>query len=232
MATAGSPIGLIMNAFCQSHRRSTRAARARLEGSGVIAAVFVISLLIAPSGGTQMLASNVGAIRPNIIIIFTDDLGYGDLGCYGHSTIRTPHLDRMAREGLRFTDFYAAAPVCTPSRAALLTGCYAVRSGMCQMPGTRGVLFPDSKGGLPAGEITLAEVLKTAGYATAHIGKWHLGIHEGSRPQDQGFDYTFGLLYSNDMLLFHLARDPGENFNVAASRPAVIRGDCRGRGRA
>jgi arylsulfatase A-like enzyme len=130
---------------------------------------------------------------PNVIIIFADDLGYGDLGCYGHPSIRTPHLDRMATEGLRFTDFYAAAAVCTPSRAALLTGRYAVRSGM------NAVLFPNSKGGLPPGEITLAEALKPAGYATAHIGKWHLGIHEGSRPQDQGFDYTYGLPYSNDM---------------------------------
>jgi arylsulfatase A len=137
--------------------------------------------------------------KPNIVVIFADDLGYGDLGCYGHPSIRTPHLDRMAAEGIRFTDFYAAAPVCTPSRAALLTGRHAIRSGMCQMPGTRGVLFPDSKGGLPPGEITLAEALKTAGYATGHFGKWHLGIHEGSRPQEQGFDCSYGLPYSNDM---------------------------------
>jgi arylsulfatase A len=139
------------------------------------------------------------AVGPNVVIIFTDDLGYGDLGCYGHPSIRTPHLDRMAAEGMRFTDFYVAAPVCTPSRAALLTGRHAIRSGMCQMPGTRGVLFPDSKGGLPPEEITLAKVLKAAGYATAHIGKWHLGIHEGSRPQEHGFDYSYGLPYSNDM---------------------------------
>lgn len=136
---------------------------------------------------------------PNIVILFADDLGYGDLGCYGHPTIRTPHLDQMASEGVRFTDFYTAAPVCTPSRAALLTGRHAIRSGMIQMPGTRGVLFPDSKGGLPPEEITLAEALKPAGYVTAHIGKWHLGIHEGSRPGDQGFDFSYGLPYSNDM---------------------------------
>jgi len=132
----------------------------------------------------------------NIVIIYADDLGYGDLGCYGSPVIRTPHLDRMADEGLRFTDFYSGAAVCTPSRAALLTGRYPVRSGMA---GPRVVLFPNSKGGLPTTEITLAEALKTAGYATAHIGKWHLGIHEGARPQDQGFDETYGLPYSNDM---------------------------------
>jgi arylsulfatase A-like enzyme len=136
------------------------------------------------------------AVKPNIVIIYSDDLGYGDLGCYGSPVIRTPHLDRMAAEGLRFTDFYSGAEVCTPSRAALLTGRYALRSGMAS---PRRVLFPESKGGLPPAEVTLAESLKTAGYATAHIGKWHLGIHEGSRPQDQGFDETFGLPYSNDM---------------------------------
>ena len=133
--------------------------------------------------------------RPNIVIIYADDLGYGDLGCYGSPTIATPNLDRMAAEGLRFTDFYSAAEVCTPSRAALLTGRYPIRSGMV---GKRRVLFPNSKGGLPAAEITLAEALKEKGYATAQIGKWHLGIHEGSRPQEQGFDLSFGLPYSND----------------------------------
>jgi arylsulfatase A-like enzyme len=134
--------------------------------------------------------------KPNVIIIFADDLGYGDLGCYGSPTIRTPHLDRMAAEGLRFTDFYSAAEVCTPSRAALLTGRLPIRSGMC---GNRRVLFPGSKGGLPPAEITLAEALRDQGYATAQIGKWHLGIHEGARPLDQGFQYQFGLPYSNDM---------------------------------
>lgn len=142
------------------------------------------------------LAAAESARPPNVVIIFADDLGYGDLGCYGNPSIRTPHLDQLAATGLRFTDFYSAAEVCTPSRAALLTGRYPVRNGMA---GERRVLFPNSKGGLPRDEITLAEALKSKGYATAHIGKWHLGIHEGGRPQDQGFDYTLGLPYSNDM---------------------------------
>ncbi len=133
---------------------------------------------------------------PNIVIIFADDLGYGDLGCYGSPTIRTPHLDTMAREGLRFTDFYAAAPVCSPSRAALLTGRYPIRSGMY---GERDVLFPGSPGGLPREEITIATALKARGYATAHVGKWHLGIVPGTRPHDHGFEQSFGLPYSNDM---------------------------------
>lgn len=135
--------------------------------------------------------------KPNVILITADDLGYGDLGCYGAPAIRTPNLDRMAAEGLRFTDFYSAAEVCTPSRAALLTGRYPLRSGMCG--NERRVLFPESKGGLPAEEVTLAEALKAAGYSTRHIGKWHLGHHAGSRPMDQGFDGFFGLPYSNDM---------------------------------
>jgi arylsulfatase A-like enzyme len=133
---------------------------------------------------------------PNILIIFADDLGYGDLGCQGHPTINTPHLDRLAASGKRFTDFYVASGVCSPSRAALLTGRYPIRSGMY---GVRGVLFPDSKGGLPDEEVTLAELLRDQGYATAHIGKWHLGVHPGSRPHDQGFDFSFGIPYSNDM---------------------------------
>ncbi|MFM2171935.1 MAG: Arylsulfatase [Verrucomicrobiota bacterium] len=137
------------------------------------------------------------AAKPNVILIFADDLGYADLGCYGAEKIRTPHLDRMAAEGVRFTDFYSAAEVCTPSRAALLTGRYPLRSGMCG--DVERVLFPNSEGGLPPAEITIAEALRGEGYSSMHIGKWHLGIHEGSRPLDQGFDHSFGLPYSNDM---------------------------------
>jgi arylsulfatase A-like enzyme len=144
--------------------------------------------------------------KPNIVVIFCDDLGYGDLGCYGHPSIRTPNLDRMAAEGMRFTDFYSAAPVCTPSRAALLTGRYAARSGMASEK--RRVLFPDSTGGLPANEITIAEALKTKGYVTAAIGKWHLGHRTEHLPTRHGFDSFFGLPYSNDM-----DGVPGSKFN-------------------
>lgn len=134
---------------------------------------------------------------PNVVIIFADDLGYGDLSCYGHPTIRTPHLDRMAAEGMRFTQFYAAASVCTPSRAGLMTGRYPVRSGMCG--DRRRVLFPDSQGGLPASELTIAELLKARGYATAAVGKWHLGHRPEYLPTRHGFDQYFGIPYSNDM---------------------------------
>jgi arylsulfatase A-like enzyme len=135
---------------------------------------------------------------PNFILIFADDLGYGDLGCYNpSSTIRTPRLDRMAAEGVRFTDFYSAAPVCTPSRAALMTGCYPIRVGMSDMP--RLVLFPDSKEGLHPDEVTIAEILKARGYATACVGKWHLGHLPPFLPTRQGFDSYFGIPYSNDM---------------------------------
>jgi arylsulfatase A-like enzyme len=115
---------------------------------------------------------------------------------FGHPTIRTPNLDRMASEGQKWTSFYVAAPVCTPSRAALLTGRLAIRTGMCS--DKRRVLFPDSKGGLPEKESTIASVLKTAGYATACIGKWHLGHLPQYLPNAHGFDYFFGMPYSND----------------------------------
>ena len=133
------------------------------------------------------------ARQPNIIMIYADDLGYGDLGCYGHPTIRTPNLDRMASEGLRFTQFCSAAPVCTPSRAALMTGRLPVRSGLSR------VLFPYSDGGMPESEVTVAESLRGAGYRTACVGKWHLGWQTQFLPTRHGFDSYFGLPYSNDM---------------------------------
>jgi arylsulfatase A-like enzyme len=137
------------------------------------------------------------AKSPNFVVIFCDDMGYGDLGCYGHPTIHTPHLDRMATEGVKFTQFYSAACVCTPSRAGLLTGRLPVRSGMCS--DKRRVLFPNSAGGLPPNEITLSEGLKTKGYATTAIGKWHLGHLPQHLPTNNGFDSYFGIPYSNDM---------------------------------
>lgn len=131
--------------------------------------------------------------RPNLIVINIDDLGYADIGPFGSTRNRTPHLDRMAREGRRFTSFYAA-PVCSPSRAALMTGSYAKRA----LPIPH-VFFPGNDIGLSPREVTVAEVLKPAGYATAIIGKWHLGDQPAFLPNQQGFDLHFGLPYSNDM---------------------------------
>lgn len=134
------------------------------------------------------------AEKPNFIIIFTDDQGYGDLSCFGSTKIRTPNIDRLANEGRKFTSFMVASPVCTPSRAALLTGCYPKRVGLHQH-----VLFPTSKKGLHPSEHTIADHLKSQGYATACFGKWHLGHQPEVLPTSNGFDTYFGIPYSNDM---------------------------------
>lgn len=150
-------------------------------------ALLAFVALVTPTIGTSATPP------PNVIVILADDLGYGDLGCYGSKTIATPHLDRMAREGIRFTDAYAAAPFCSPARAGLLTGRLPARAGLPY------VLFPTEHHGLPAAEITLPELLKTRGYATACIGKWHLGWRAPFHPLAQGFDRFHGLLHTNDV---------------------------------
>ncbi|MCF7817431.1 MAG: sulfatase [Kiritimatiellales bacterium] len=144
----------------------------------------------------SMIGHAAGQRPPNFIVIFTDDQGYQDVGCFGSPDIATPNLDRMAAEGMRYSDFYVAAPVCTPSRAALLTGKYPERLGMA-----KGVLFPHSQTGLGPQEITIAELLKQKNYATACIGKWHLGHLDQFLPTAQGFDHYYGIPYSNDMWL-------------------------------
>jgi len=166
-----------------------RGVRNRLSFVAAILLASAPALSLAqPAAGTQL------SRPPNIVIIFADDLGYGDLGVYGHPLIRTPRLDRLASEGLKLTSFYASAPVCSASRYSLLTGRYAIRAGL------NGALMPESKTGLGAGETTIADVLQTAGYRTGMVGKWHLGNRPGFFPTEHGFDSYFGLLYSNDMV--------------------------------
>jgi arylsulfatase len=140
---------------------------------------------------------------PNIVIIFTDDQGYADVGVFGARAFKTPSLDRMAREGIRLTDFHVAQAVCSASRAALLTGCYPNRIGI------HGALDHRARHGLHANEVTIAELLKTRGYATAAYGKWHLGHHPPFLPTRHGFDDYFGLPYSNDMWPRHPEAKPG-----------------------
>lgn len=140
------------------------------------------------------MLSAVVPSRPNIILINCDDLGYGDIAPYGATDIRTPHLDRMAAEGLRLTDFSVTAPLCTPSRASLMTGKYPGRVGLAT-----GVLRPSAIRGLAGEEVTLAEVFKSRDYTTGCIGKWHLGFLPGMRPRDQGFDSYYGVLHNLDI---------------------------------
>src|SRR6185437_1837657 len=134
---------------------------------------------------------------PNIVLIFTDDQGYGDLGCYGATGFTTPNIGKLARGGIRFTDFHVTQPVCSASRAALLTGCYSNRIGI------HGALGPNARHGINANETTLAEMLKSKGYSTGMVGKWHLGHYPQFLPTRHGFDSYYGLPYSNDMWPHH-----------------------------
>jgi arylsulfatase len=180
------------------------------------------------STGASVTAA-AGATKPNLIVILADDLGYNDLGCFGSPLIKTPNLDKMAREGLRFTSFYVGAPVCTPSRAAFLTGCYPPRVGMgddlVNQPGygnktTRSfvkVIHSGSKLGLHPDETIIPEVLKSAGYFSGMIGKWHLGDAPEFNPVREGFDWFFGVPYSNDMKPFYFI----DQTNRVAEKPVM-----------
>lgn len=159
------------------------------------------------SSGMALSAVPALPTPPNVVVIFTDDQGYQDLGCYGSPLIKTPNLDQMASEGILFTSFYSAASVCSPARAALLTGRYPDRIGI------EGVYFPHRDDGMPLKEITLADVLREKGYATACIGKWHLGHFPEYLPTSRGFDLYYGIPYSNDMWL-----DP----NIPPSKDIVL----------
>ena len=154
----------------------------------VFLAVAITGFLVSP-----LVAQDKAKRPPNVVIIYVDDMGYGDLGCFGAKKIKTPNLDRMAKEGTRFTSFYVAQAVCSASRAALMTGKYSNRTGVL------GALGPNAKGGLARNHTTIAEMLKSLGYATSIIGKWHLGHLPDYLPTRRGFDEYYGLPYSNDM---------------------------------
>ena len=168
-----------------THSRLGVSRRDFLKQMGAAAAVVAAPAVLA--------AKKTERKPPNFVLVFCDDQGYQDVGCFGSPKIKTPNLDKMAAEGMKFTDFYSAAPVCTPSRAALLTGCYAQRVSLPS------VLFPNAKIGLNPKEATIASVLKSRGYATMCVGKWHLGHLEKFLPTSHGFDHYFGIPYSNDM---------------------------------
>lgn len=173
----------------------------RLHRDSVPAFTGVLLLAVLATGIAlaTMHRPSAAAERPNVVLINCDNLGYGDVGPFGSTRMRTPHLDRMAAEGVRFTDFYATSGVCTPSRASLLTGCYPRRVNLHVDERGGLVLRPVSPKGLHPDEITIAEILKAQGYATACIGKWHLGDQPEFLPTRQGFDTYFGIPYSDDM---------------------------------
>ncbi len=167
----------------------------------------VFALVVVFAVGALKANADVTRRPPNVVIIFADDLGYGDLGCYGATKIKTPSLDRLAREGTRFTNFHVSQPVCSASRTALLTGCYSNRLGI------NGALGPQANIGISDQETTLAQMLKARSYATGMAGKWHLGHRPPFLPTRHGFDEYLGLPYSNDMWPFHPDQTPRGNVN-------------------
>ncbi len=171
----------------------------------------LIYITIACEDVQQDQSASQSGQRPNIVLIFTDDQGYGDIGCFGATGFETPNLDRLAANGMKFTNFYSAQAVCSASRAGLLTGCYPNRLGI------NGALFPYHEIGLNPSETTIAELLKEKGYATAAFGKWHLGHHQKFLPLQHGFDEYFGVPYSNDMWPV--------NFDGTRSKPGEHRSD-------
>ncbi len=174
---------------CEANTGAARREQRRRHAP--LAALLRTAALAALAGAGALAAQPE---RPNFVVIVADDLGVGDLGCYGGTKIRTPALDRIAAEGVRLTEFYTPAPTCSPARAALLTGRHPLRTGITR------VFVPKEVQGLPAAELTLAEHLRDAGYVTACIGKWHLGGRKQYRPQNHGFGEFFGVLYSNNMI--------------------------------
>ncbi|MFP6649821.1 MAG: sulfatase-like hydrolase/transferase, partial [Pirellulaceae bacterium] len=167
--------------------------RIKVQPTSAIATSLLLVLL---AGMVPALAAAEEPL-PNIVIIFTDDQGFADLGCFGATDFSTPRIDRMASEGMRFTSFYVAQSVCGASRAGLLTGCYPNRLGMLGAPSHR------STHGISDSEVIIPQMLKEKGYATAIYGKWHLGFQQPFLPMQHGFDDYFGLPYSNDMWPLH-----------------------------
>ena len=170
--------------------------RTRMPVIRALLLVATLAVIFAEASHAARPGDSVSRL-PNIVLIFCDDLGYADIGCYGAQGYRTPNIDRLAKQGMRLTDFYVAQAVCSASRTALLTGCYPNRLGIL------GALGPESNHGIHSNEVTIAEMLKSRGYATALFGKWHLGHHPQFLPTRHGFDEYFGLPYSNDMWPLH-----------------------------
>ncbi len=166
-----------------------------------------LSLFILFSCAEKKAETTTTGQPPNVILIFTDDQGYNDVGVFGADDIATPHLDQMAADGVKLTNFYAAQAVCSASRAGILTGCYPNRIGI------HNAMMPNSQVGLNTSETTLAEMLKDQGYTTGVFGKWHLGDHPDFMPNKHGFDEWFGIPYSNDMWPLHPQQGPVFNFD-------------------